>query len=100
MMHIHRVFEWLAATPAPAVDDAQQQFRELFLQVGLALIVMSLAAAYLTARKKKEARAEAAAAKLAESQKVASAKTASAAKSKSAKAKAARASASAKKDRA
>jgi hypothetical protein len=100
MMPFKQTLQWLAATPATTVDDAQQQFQELFLQIGLALIALSVAAAYLKARKKKDDLKAEHDAKVYQEQQAATAKKASSLKSKSAKAKAARASASAKKDRA
>jgi hypothetical protein len=49
---------FLATLSAPTTDaKAMQDFKELFLQIGLALVIMGAAMAYLTARKKREARA-------------------------------------------
>lgn len=95
MSRFHFIAQVLAETTSTPTD-AKQQFQELFLQIGLALIVMSVAAAYLTARKKAEDRKAALEAQAAEAEKQAKAKAAAAAKSKAAKAKAAKAAAAAK----
>lgn len=96
MIRIHELQRVFAATTTP-VTDAQQQFQELFLQIGLALIVMSVAGAYLNARKKAEARKAALEAQAAEAEKQARAKAAANAKAKATKAKAAKAAAASKK---
>ena len=92
MTRFHFIAQILAETTSSPVD-AKAQFQELFLQIGLALIVMSVAAAYLNARKKAEARKAAQEAQVAEAEKQAKAKAAASAKSKAAKAKAAKAAA-------
>ncbi len=96
MSRFHFIAQVLAETTTTPVD-AKQQFQELFLQIGLALIVMSVAAAYLNARKKSEDRKAALEAQAAEAEKQAKAKAAAAAKVKAAKTKAAKAAAANKK---
>jgi Na+/H+ antiporter NhaC len=55
MISFHAATTVVAATTSDA--KAIQDFKELFVQIGLALVIMGIAMAYLTARKKREARA-------------------------------------------